>query len=170
MDDNFNTRLGRSIRAARKALGLSAHDIARLSDGAITPVALSTYERGTRTISVVRLAELSEILRVPLDSLVPRADSAPPQGAVVRINIRRLFDLDDRQLGPLVRWARTVAPVTGKASGEILTLRTDQLEHIAVLGDTTLPKLLEKLLACGVLTPGPEDAPAFVRQRVGVDC
>ena len=56
--------IGRAIRRARLDRGMTLKQLAESSDGRFRPTSLAGYERGERTISVVRFCELCRLLDV----------------------------------------------------------------------------------------------------------
>jgi transcriptional regulator with XRE-family HTH domain len=65
-----NVALGARLRALRQDLGLSLAEVEATSGGAINAVVLGSYERGDRTVSVIRLEELAEFYGVLAEDLV----------------------------------------------------------------------------------------------------
>jgi transcriptional regulator with XRE-family HTH domain len=63
--------LGRQLRAARRAQGLSLKVVEAMTQGEFKASALGAYERAQRTISVVRLHRLARVYAVPVDRLLP---------------------------------------------------------------------------------------------------
>ena len=57
--------IGRAIRRARLDRGMTLKELADSSAGRFRPTSLAGYERGERTISVVRFCELCRLLDVP---------------------------------------------------------------------------------------------------------
>ena len=74
--------IGRALRRARLARGLTLKQLAAASAGRFKPTSVAGYERGERSISVVRFCELCQIFGVPADRLlgeVLRATRADPE-------------------------------------------------------------------------------------------
>ncbi len=65
---NINGRVAASLRALRRARGLSQHDLAQL--GGVTASAISQAERGERGLSLGTLAQLSLALGITIDDLL----------------------------------------------------------------------------------------------------
>lgn len=65
---NINGRVAASLRALRRARGLSQHDLAQL--GGVTASAISQAERGERGLSLGTLAQLSLSLGITIDDLL----------------------------------------------------------------------------------------------------
>jgi len=70
--------LGARLRAVRHWRGLSLESVQVLSEGRFHPSTVGSWERGTRAVTVERLAELAGLYGVPAADLIVPA----PQGQV----------------------------------------------------------------------------------------
>jgi transcriptional regulator with XRE-family HTH domain len=68
----YTRSLGERLRAVRRQLGLSLEAVDSASGREFKDSALSSYERGDRTISVPRLRRLAELYGRTVDELLPR--------------------------------------------------------------------------------------------------
>src|SRR5439155_177513 len=74
--------IGRALRRARLARGLTLKQLAVASAGRFKATSVAGYERGERSISVIRFCELCRMFGVPPDRLlceVLRATQADPE-------------------------------------------------------------------------------------------
>ena len=71
MTPEYERALGARLRSTRMQRGLSRHDVQVQSDGCCSAVAVGSYERAERAVTVTRLAELAEFYGVPVDQLLP---------------------------------------------------------------------------------------------------
>ena len=71
--------IGRRLRAARNATGLSLADVERKSSGNWKGVRIGSYERGQRSIGVGTLRELADWYGVPVTALIPGAEGPDVQ-------------------------------------------------------------------------------------------
>jgi transcriptional regulator with XRE-family HTH domain len=134
-------QLGERLRALRRGLRLSLHDVQRRSHDEFKASVLGAYERGQRVISVPRLLRLAEIYGVKPEELLPRATDvaltsrhdtrAAPRGEVT-IDLVRLHELDDAASTVVARYAQTVQRERGR-QGDILTLRRRDLSVLAAV-------------------------------------
>jgi transcriptional regulator with XRE-family HTH domain len=81
--NKVNLALGGRLRALRQELGLSLNDVEQSSGGALNAVIMGSYERGDRTVSVVRLDELATFYGVLPEDLV--ADLQQPVSIAARL-------------------------------------------------------------------------------------
>ena len=65
MDDNFNKHLGNKLKLRRLALGLTQTKVAKAIN--VTFQQIQKYEKGTNGVSSVRLLQLANFLKVPVN-------------------------------------------------------------------------------------------------------
>ena len=65
MDENFNKHLGSKLKLRRLALGLTQTKVAKAIN--VTFQQIQKYEKGTNGVSSIRLLQLSNYLKVPID-------------------------------------------------------------------------------------------------------
>ena len=72
-EDAINRAVGRTLRDARRARGLTLKQLAARSGSSFKPSAVGGYERGERAISVERFCRLAAVYGVPAGELLARA-------------------------------------------------------------------------------------------------
>ena len=65
MEENFNKHLGNKLKLRRLALGLTQTKVAKAIN--VTFQQLQKYEKGTNGVSSIRLLQLSNYLKVPIN-------------------------------------------------------------------------------------------------------
>jgi transcriptional regulator with XRE-family HTH domain len=65
MDDNFNKHLGNKLKLRRLALGLTQTKVAKAIN--VTFQQIQKYEKGTNGVSSIRLLQISNYLKVPVN-------------------------------------------------------------------------------------------------------
>ena len=65
MEDNFNKHLGNKLKLRRLALGLTQTKVAKAIT--VTFPQIQKYEKGTNGVSSIRLLQLSNYLKVPIN-------------------------------------------------------------------------------------------------------
>ena len=65
MEENFNKHLGRKLKLRRLALGLTQTKVAKAIH--VTFQQIQKYEKGTNGVSSIRLLQLSNYLKVPIN-------------------------------------------------------------------------------------------------------
>ena len=65
MEENFNNHLGKKLRMRRLSLGLTQTKVAQAIN--VTFQQIQKYEKGTNGVSSIRLLQLSNYLKVPIN-------------------------------------------------------------------------------------------------------
>ena len=65
MEDNFNNHLGNKLKLRRLALGLTQTKVAKAIN--VTFQQIQKYEKGTNGVSSIRLLQLANYLKVPVN-------------------------------------------------------------------------------------------------------
>ena len=65
MEENFNAHLGKKLRMRRLSLGLTQTKVANAIN--VTFQQIQKYEKGTNGVSSIRLLQLSNYLKVPIN-------------------------------------------------------------------------------------------------------
>ena len=65
MEDNFNKQLGNKLKLRRLALGLTQTKVAKAIN--VTFQQIQKYEKGTNGVSSIRLLQLANYLKVPIN-------------------------------------------------------------------------------------------------------
>ena len=65
MEDSFNVHLGKKLRMRRLSLGLTQTKVAQAIN--VTFQQIQKYEKGTNGVSSIRLLQLSNYLKVPIN-------------------------------------------------------------------------------------------------------
>jgi transcriptional regulator with XRE-family HTH domain len=155
--------LGARLRAIRSQQGLSLHGVEEKSHGRWKAVVVGSYERGDRSVTVQRLAELADFYGVPVAELLPAAAPTPAardSTPRIVIDLERLSAVPSDRAGPLTRYAATIQSQRGDYNGRVLSIRQEDLRSLAVIYDDTPTHLTERLIDWGVLTA---DARQLVR-------
>lgn len=145
--DNLLVAIGNVLRRARRSRQLTLRDIEAASDGSITGSAVGGWERGERSISLVRFIEIArlyghapdQLLREALDEL-----SGPPIGPLV-LDLTRLSSLPEGAIDEVGRLAQVIKTQRGDYVSEVLSLRSGDLEVWAGALGTTTEELVEQL-------------------------
>ena len=155
---DYAQALGARLREIRSTQHLSLHEVERRSGGRWKAVVVGSYERGDRSVSVQRLAELAAFYGVPATDLLPRETHAPPPGAPaplqrVVISVARLYALDDPAAAGVVRFVRTVLHARNATAAPTITIRNSDLAMLAMLYEISVAELTERLVRWQVLAP-----------------
>ena len=121
------------IRAARISRGWSLAEFAAHSAGAITAVAMGSYERGGRTLSTPKLLTICRVLEISLVHLLASDQELTPG----QITDRHIYDLRLLQALPqspeknhLLCYIRQIIKERGDWKGEVISLRKGDIENL----------------------------------------
>ncbi len=111
---------------------------------------MGSYERGTRAISLARALELANLFAIPIADLLGGPDSPRDiRLSSQRFDQRRIAQLlaagDDEALAKLYRFLIAIAQRRGDWNGEILTLRSTDLDTLTLLLEMTHSQLTQWL-------------------------
>src|SRR6476620_2264144 len=123
--------IGRALRRARLARGMTLRQLSVASAGRFKPTSVAGYERGERSISVVRFCELCRLLTVPPDRLlgeILRSSRADPDLVIDLTHLARLGPSEGELLAGFVQ---QVASLRGSGDVERIALRAGDIEEIA---------------------------------------
>ena len=128
------------LRSIRRAQSLSLNDVETASRGAIKAVALGSYERGSRSLSVKRAIQIAQFYGVPVSVLFGgslRAEEVKAQRTI--IDARRLrsmleigSQIDQTIITILLRYVSHIQSSRQDWNGEVISLRERDTEYIAI--------------------------------------
>jgi transcriptional regulator with XRE-family HTH domain len=146
--ERFAVEVGAALRRARTRLGLTLREVNAASNGRFKASSIAGYERGERTISLERLCELADFYGVPPDRLLAEIlDQVAPEGRrelVIDLNRLTLILGDEGAL--LAQFVDRVRAERGDREGDVVTLRSGDLQAIALASHLQPGALLTKLL------------------------
>jgi transcriptional regulator with XRE-family HTH domain len=138
--------LGRALREARVAAGLTLRDLRDRSDGHLKPSAVGGYERGERAISVERLCVLARACGAAPDQVLARAlEIMKPKDRVhVVIDLTRLDLVEEPDRERIREFVEGVRARRGDTA-EVITLRAGDVETLAAASGVRPSDLLARL-------------------------
>lgn len=143
----FREAIGQALRAARRLRGLTLRDVGRLSQDRFKPSALGGYERGERAIALDRFADLAELYGIPADRLLGQVlDRVAPEGRTeVVVDLNQLALLPGNEPRLAAELVDRVRSQRGEQAGEVVTLRSGDLEALALSSRLSPADLLRRL-------------------------
>lgn len=154
MADDRTNSLGGRLRAIRQQQALSLHAVEERSNGRWKAVVVGSYERGDRAITVTKLIELAEFYGVPVAQLLPDGEIPVARAELPRklvINLEAMAALPAEAVGPLSRFVANIQAKRGDYNGRVLTIRSSDLDTLALLFSRTPEQTLDHLLAWGLI-------------------
>lgn len=158
-NEGYAKALGTRLRAIRMQQHLSLHGVERKSAGKWKAVVVGSYERGDRAVSVQRLSELAEFYGVPVSDLLPPDDSPFAGGSTstplsrIVLNMDKVGALADGNADILRRFVSSIQRQRGDIGARTLPVRHEDLRTVALMYDTTIEALTERLVRWQVLAP-----------------
>jgi transcriptional regulator with XRE-family HTH domain len=124
------------MRHIRESRHLTLVQAARLSKGDISAIALGSYERGDRSVSVNKLILIAQLYEVPVSELF---DSQPNFMAEERISIdvRKILRTTNPVAHAITEVLRNIARMRGDWNGEVISLRGQDINNFHVFSGLT---------------------------------
>jgi transcriptional regulator with XRE-family HTH domain len=123
-------RICQRLRSVREAKSLTLLDVEQKSGGEVTAVALGSYERGDRQISLSKLLQIARVYELPASEILTKKEE--------RLRPRRItFDLRKIRQSAHPNSLKTAAVLTqisqlrGDWNGELLSIRADDLTNLS---------------------------------------
>ena len=128
------------LRATRLALGWSLKEFENHSAGEVTAIAMGSYERGERTLSISKLLTICEIFHISIiHILAPPAETncGDTQG-------RHIYDLRALQMlaqspekAHLLSYIHHIIRERGDWKGAVISLRATDIKNLTLIFATT---------------------------------
>ncbi|HEX6579546.1 MAG TPA: helix-turn-helix domain-containing protein [Actinomycetota bacterium] len=133
--------IGRALRRARLDRGMTLRGLADSSAGRFRPTSLAGYERGERTISVVRFCELCRLLDVSPARLLQEITRAIYGHGEPRIDLTKLEALHEPEGELIAGFIKQVLVQRADPDVETIALRAGDVEVLASAAGTTPAEL-----------------------------
>ena len=132
------------LRIIRKSKGWSLQDVERNSNGKWKAVVIGSYERSDRAISLKKAISLMEFYQVPVSELFP---DIPPQVSTrsIAIDLVKLSAVQSEYSSVIQRFVRGICDRRKDWNGQVLTVRVNDLQFLAMLLQQAEPELLTEL-------------------------
>jgi len=124
------------IRATRLALGWSLADFEAHSGGTVTAVAMGSYERGTRTLSITKLLTICDIFQISLIHILAPAQELTSADS----SSRHIYDLRALQALPpsaekshLLAYIHQIIRERGDWKGAVVSLRATDVKNLELI-------------------------------------
>lgn len=161
LETDYAHALGTRLRAIRLQQGLSMHAVERESAGSWKAVVIGSYERGDRSISVSRLADLADFYGVPITELLPDAATGSARSNElphIVLDLTVLRSLDEQRGGPLRRFVSSIQIERGDFGSRLMSLRSDDLRALAIMYDQPAQQFYQQLIDWNLLATEHLDA------------
>ena len=125
--NQFQNRM-RRIREGKK---LTLAQAAQLSKGSVTAIALGSYERGDRSISVGKLLTIADMYGVPISELFTPSDKEVIN-STTSLDIRKLKCSNTELSNQLFGVVQRITQLRSDWNGEIISLRATDITNLFV--------------------------------------
>jgi transcriptional regulator with XRE-family HTH domain len=146
LDGDLGLEAGRSLRRLRKERGLTLREVGRASGGRFTPTAVAGYERGERTISLVRFCELVKLYEAAPDRILRGILNAESPNEHL-IDLEAVDALPSLEAGVIRSFVTEILHLRGESLSDPVVLREGDLEILAGAAGRTAKDLLQDISA-----------------------
>ena len=134
----------RRLRSVREAKCLTLSQVAAMSSGSISAIALGSYERGDRTISAGKVLELAKIYKIPVSELFEQPQKMIGNKRVV-IDYRKLSSDEDPSAQSLLNVINKIASIRRDWNGELISLREGDIASLQIFTLLTTDQIQQML-------------------------
>lgn len=142
---DFAVEIGRALRGARKARGLTLRQVAGMSQNQFKATSVAGYERGERTISVERFLELCDVYGISAPAVLGEVVRAVEGKLEQEIDLTLLEKMGTAEGTLLSSFVRQIRAQRGEPVSETIVLREADLNVLATAAGTTREELAEAL-------------------------
>ena len=128
------------LRLIRESKNLTLAQAASLSGGAISAIALGSYERVDRSISATKLIQISQMYGVPVNELFSAPDKSVSQQRI-SVDLRKLRVNTDAKSQRFSLVIENVARLRRDWNGEVISLRTGDLQNLQTFTGFTVDEI-----------------------------
>ena len=132
------------LRIIRKSKGWSLQDVERHSNGKWKAVVIGSYERSDRAISLKKAIALMQFYQVPVTELFPDLPTQSISSSIT-FDLNRLSSSPDQGGQEVSRLAKSICNRRKDWNGQVLTIRSNDLQFLALLLEKSESKTLEYL-------------------------
>jgi len=132
------------LRTIRKSKGWSLQDVERNSNGKWKAVVIGSYERSDRAISLKKAIALMQFYQVPVTELFPEL-SPQTISRSIALDLNELSNNTDQGGQVINRFAKSICNRRKDWNGQVLTIRANDLQFLALLLEKSEAKTLDYL-------------------------
>ena len=133
------------LRDIRKSKGWSLQDVEHHSNGKWKAVVIGSYERGDRAISLKKAISLMQFYQVPITELFPDVTTQVSVRSI-SVNLNKLINSTEVKSQVLQRFTKSIINRRRDWNGQILTIRANDLQFLALQVDKSESDTLDWLI------------------------
>jgi len=138
------------LREIRKSKGWSLQDVEHHSNGKWKAVVIGSYERADRAISLKKAISLMQFYQVPITELFPEITTQVTARSV-SVNLNKLAESSETKSQILQRFTKSISNRRKDWNGQILTIRANDLQFLALQIEKNEADTLDWLIESGLI-------------------
>jgi transcriptional regulator with XRE-family HTH domain len=138
------------LRTIRKSKGWSLQDVERNSNGKWKAVVIGSYERSDRAISLKKAIALMQFYQVPVTELFPEL-SPQTISRSIALDLNELSNNTDQGGQVINKFAKSICNRRKDWNGQVLTIRANDLQFLALLLEKSEAKTLDYLVEMNLI-------------------
>jgi transcriptional regulator with XRE-family HTH domain len=138
------------LRTIRKSKGWSLQDVERNSNGKWKAVVIGSYERSDRAISLKKAIALMQFYQVPVTELFPEL-SPQTTSRSIALDLNELSNNTDQGGQVINKFAKSICNRRKDWNGQVLTIRANDLQFLALLLEKSEAKTLDYLVEMNLI-------------------
>jgi transcriptional regulator with XRE-family HTH domain len=145
--------IGRALRRARLARGMTLKDLADASADRFRPTSVAGYERGERKISLARFCDLCRLLDVPPERVLGEILRAVEGRWEPEIDLTKLEGIRTPESDLISGFIRQVLSQRGEREVETIVLRAGDVEVLASAAGRKPDELIDLVSSARATAP-----------------
>jgi transcriptional regulator with XRE-family HTH domain len=142
---DFADEIGKALRRARTARGLTLRQVSTLTEGRFKATSVAGYERGERTISVERFCDLCDTYQVSPQAILGDIVRVVAGSTEPEIDLTRLEEMGTVERTLVTGFVRQVQAQRHGSPSETIVLREADLDVLATAAGKTREELADAL-------------------------
>ena len=142
-------RICQRLRTIREHKALTLLEVERRSGGEISAVALGSYERGDRNISLSKLLQIAKIYEIPLSEILTKSSERIGIGRFT-FDLRKILRSQLPESATVVRILREIAVQRGDWNGEVMSIRAIDIANFQIFSGLSTQEISAFVTECTV--------------------
>ena len=142
-------RICQRLRMIRERKAFTLLDVERRSGGEISAVALGSYERGHRNVSLSKLLHIAKIYELPLSEILTERSERIETGRFT-FDLRKILRSQLPESATVVRILREIAVQRGDWNGEVMSIRAIDIANFQIFSGLSNEEISDFASECTV--------------------
>ncbi len=143
-------RICQRLRTVRERKGLTLLDVEGRSGGEISAVALGSYERGHRNVSLSKLLQIAKIYELPISEIVTEGSERVETGRFT-FDLRKIMRSQLPESDTVVRILQEIAVQRGDWNGEVMSIRAVDIANFQIFSGLSTQQISVFTSECTVV-------------------